>query len=580
MKLTGFEPFDTSTGGLGCPGAYVACGLPSAGKTSFALSFLYRGLMAGETVALVTDQAPPRILDKARQLGFHFNDFVASKQLMIFEYPDQVASAVAKLEDHSRIVEEFHGLLGNRRVERVAFDPINPLLGLDPSPQARESRFGSVISCFGRLRACIFYVVEDPSGAAAAPAQSLHGVLAFHLAGKKRRHLAADLFAPARTSHLFAFEIREGAGLRGIAEEHEESEPIVERPVEAIRLSPPPARSAFNTDDFGDLNEPDRPATPTLNELRAAVSPPAPAYAPPPAPVPLNPSGGNGPRILLVEADTSRRVMLRAQLERNFVVIEASGVHDTLTLAAMGRPDAILLALDMPGVSGVELARSLREKGHNVLLVGLGDRRQLSERLSALAAGIDLCFSYSADPRVLRLTLLNLMQRLGRTPARDLNLEVARIARKPEEEVQRCTQDISKFSGRIARETLYSRENGLPFVLLAFRLPQVPEAIEQFAALAASQTSVSDLVYAGPSGVACLLAETASPQGFLTRLWEQWKGGFSPTVEELRFANQDAFLQRAREFVVTRAGSTQDRKPMALAAGAAFGGWKIAGGDR
>ncbi|MEZ5351603.1 MAG: ATPase domain-containing protein [Bryobacteraceae bacterium] len=584
MKLTGFQPLDTNAGGLGDTGSYLIRGPESGGKTSFCLGFVHRGLKAGEAVALVTNQSPPRVLDKARQLGFHLNEYLASRQLLIFEYPEQVEAAVAKVEDHSRIVDEFHGLLGNRKVERVVFDPVNPLVGADPG--SRPSRFEQVVTSFGRLRACVAYVLEEAGDRHEIPIDSLHGVLTFRRGSGKVRRMDAELYSPAQTSHRFHFEIREGAGLI------EAEEPLEEKVRGAKFSAPRPvAEASFPEeeleDDFGGTpfsaveTVAERVENPPLAQLHAHVGPERqrdPALrvrvtsnaAPPRAP---SNNDEQGPRILLVESDASRRMNLRAQLERNFEVVEASGVHDALTLAAMANPAAILVAMEMPGVSGLELARMLREKGHNMLMVGMGDRtRHISERLAALAAGIDLCFAYSTDPRLLRLTLLNLMQRLSRIPGKQLAQQASRITRKQDDDSHRCTQDLGRFCGRIARETLYARENGLPFVIVAFRLPEVAEAVEQLAALAASLASVSDLVYAGPHGVACLLGETDSPQRFLAQLWEHWGGGFSPTIEELRYANQDAFLQRAREFVVTRAGAASSRKPVAIAAVAGAGG--------
>jgi CheY-like chemotaxis protein len=590
MKLTGFDRFDTSAGGLADTGSYLVCGEESAGKSSFCLGFAHRGLRAGEAVGLVTNQSPPRVLDKARQMGFHLNEYLAKKQLLIFEYPERVAEMAARVEDHSKIVDEFHGLLGNRKVERLVLDPVNPLVGTPYGGAGWEGRFDSIVTSFGRLRACILYVVESAHGPDEFAAATVHGVLTFRVAGQKRRRMRAELYTPARTSHAFAFEIREGTGLQEAAEPpRETAEP--ERPGKGpSRLKAQEAEAVEAEavpDDFGGGMAGGAPMAGLAN-LRSqidAFQPPEPVVRVQPArvqPMPARESGG--PRILLVEADASNRVNLRAQLERNFVVIEASGVHDALTLVSMGRPDVILLAMEMPGVSGLELARTIREKGHNMLIVGMGDRtRHISERLGALAAGIDLCFAYSTDARLLRLTLLNLMQRLSLVPGRELSREAERIARRPEEDSHRCTQELSKFCGRIARETLYAKENGLPFVLLAFRLPEIAEAVERFAGLAASLTSVSDLVYAGPHGVACLLSETESPQRFLSQLWAQWDGGFSPTVEELRFANQDAFLHRAREFVSSRTGG-RERKPMALAAAGgatvAVAGWKGTGGYR
>jgi hypothetical protein len=143
--------------------------------------------------------------------------------------------------------------------------------------------------------------------------------------------------------------------------------------------------------------------------------------------------------------------------------------------------------------------------------------------------------------------------------------EAERIVRRPEPDGYPCTTDFNQFNGRLARETLYARENGLPFVIVTFHLPEVPLAVEELASLVSTHVRLPNLVYIGPSGVACLLAEAQSARPFLNRLWADWQGGYSPVVEELRFVNQDAFLQRARDFVASRAGIHGERKPPAIA---------------
>jgi len=521
-------------------------------------------------VALVTNRTPADLVEQARSFGCNLDTFLRKGQALVFEYPETIEDEVATLEDHTRMVEEFRGLIGERPVTRLVFDPVNPLAAvagrLDPE------RCRAVLRAFSNLKASALFVVEgswedvldsfvDAVGgmiALTAPSGGAPGELTVEGAGWDSQP------EPVR------FEIQLGAGLVEAPDlKPKLLQPWSEPREIAVRES---TREVY---DDGCENS-------TLRLLTTLSSADGAASGQPVRP-PGSPTGGeSGPRVLLIEPDATRRLTLRSHLEKNFVVLESAGVNEAMTLMSIGRPDAILVAMEMAGVSGVEVARMLREKGDNTLLIGLGEIfRRAPEQIGALAAGVDLCFGYSSDPRILRLTLLNLMQRIGIVRRGQARAEAVRMVRPEEPEPHSCTTDLGAFCGRIARETLYARENGLSFVILTFRLPDVPAAVEELASFTAMQIRSYDSVFAGSNGVACLLAEADSPQMFLHRFWNHWKGGFSPVVEELRFLNQDAFLQRAREFVTSRVGvRSTARKAGAFATAAGRGRVAMASGER
>lgn len=582
MRATGFRKLDHLLHSRKEVHSCLIRGESDSGKSTLCLRFLGEGLRAGENVALVTSRSPGSVVEQSRVMGCDMESYLRSGHALIFEYPETIEQEVATLEDHSRMVEEFRGLIGERTVSRLVFDPVNPLAAVNGRLDPQRCR--AVLRAFSTLGASTLFVVEG-----AVPesfADEVGGAIVLTAPhGQQPGEMTVEGAGGELGAMPIRFTIQPGAGLV----EAQDLGPRLLSPWDEPLESEIPAAEELRYAE--PIEEPQFPeeafSGETLRMLSAVESNEPPPVEQPVRPLPAHIAGTvqaaeTGPRVLVIEPDATRRLTLRSHLEKNFAVLEAAGVNDAMTLVTIGRPDAILVAMEMPGASGVEVARMLREKGDNTLLIGLGETfRRVPEQIGALAAGIDICFSYASDPRVLRLTLLNLLQRLGVVRRGQARVEAVRMVRPPEPDAYSCTTDLGAFCGRIARETLYARENAIPFVILTFRLPDMPAAVEELAAFTAMQMRSHDSVYAGSHGVACLLTESDSPQMFLHRFWTQWKGGFSPVVEEMRFLNQDAFLQRAREFVLTRVGTRGAvRKPAGMAAAAGMGAGQAAGRGR
>jgi CheY-like chemotaxis protein len=66
-------------------------------------------------------------------------------------------------------------------------------------------------------------------------------------------------------------------------------------------------------------------------------------------------------RVLVVDDDTYSRSLLATLLEsQRHIVIEASRAKEALDRASEEPPDLVVLDLDMPGMHGADLVRSLR----------------------------------------------------------------------------------------------------------------------------------------------------------------------------------------------------------------------------
>jgi len=78
-------------------------------------------------------------------------------------------------------------------------------------------------------------------------------------------------------------------------------------------------------------------------------------------------NGYEGPilTLMVVDDDAAQRALIRDFLTPlGFKVLAATGGHACLQMVEAEKPDAFLLDISMPGMSGWKLARTLREKGH------------------------------------------------------------------------------------------------------------------------------------------------------------------------------------------------------------------------
>jgi len=97
-------------------------------------------------------------------------------------------------------------------------------------------------------------------------------------------------------------------------------------------------------------------------------------------------------RILLVEDNADARQMLRETMElRGHEVFDAGSGAVGVALAVERRPDAAIVDIGLPDISGYEVARRIREKIHGEIgLIALTGYGQSEDRQRAHAAGFDV----------------------------------------------------------------------------------------------------------------------------------------------------------------------------------------------
>ncbi len=148
-------------------------------------------------------------------------------------------------------------------------------------------------------------------------------------------------------------------------------------------------------------------------------------------------------KILVVEDDrTVGQYVLRGLQEQGFQVDLVADGNEALTTASNGSHDLIILDLRLPGMSGYEVLRTLRDRGNATPILVLTAQDAVDFKVQALRAGAD---DYVTKPFAFE-ELLARVEALARRPKQiasrslkvadlDLDLgtrEVTRAARRLE----------------------------------------------------------------------------------------------------------------------------------------------------
>jgi len=115
-----------------------------------------------------------------------------------------------------------------------------------------------------------------------------------------------------------------------------------------------------------------------------------------------------------VDDERAVRESLRRALELEGYEIElaADGQEALYRLESDAQPDALVLDVLMPGVDGLEVARTIRRSGNRLPILMLTARTQVEDRVEGLDAGAD---DYLTKPFALEELLARLRALLRRT---------------------------------------------------------------------------------------------------------------------------------------------------------------------
>jgi signal transduction histidine kinase len=108
-------------------------------------------------------------------------------------------------------------------------------------------------------------------------------------------------------------------------------------------------------------------------------------------PLPLNDDRTHLPLLLVVDDEPDMRRYLVTMLRESYRIIEAEDGISALEKAVKGGPDLILLDVMLPGVSGLEVCRSLKEKAETraIKIIVLTARADEEAKIIALKHGAD-----------------------------------------------------------------------------------------------------------------------------------------------------------------------------------------------
>ncbi|HET7746870.1 MAG TPA: ATPase domain-containing protein [Vicinamibacteria bacterium] len=472
--MTGFAALDALTGGLQESRSYLLYGDVGTGKTTCAIQFLYQGLLAGETVALVTRRSAQAVFEHGAAFGMpDLKRFADEGDLLVFEYKPRVFENATRLKEDGHIYREFAALLEGEAPHRLVFDPVTPLLAT-PSPSAATFRARSLVQSFAELKSTALYLFDTPEGQ-----ESLASFKDF-VAGVMRFEAAA----PGAGAGKLALE--RFPGVRG--------------------------RSA----------QLDIECVPGVGLTESTQSP----------------SGAANRKVLVVAAEPGERAMFRDLLGQNASVSEAETGADALAKVAAAPPDLVVIDHDAPGVTGVEFARRLRQNGVNVPIVIVANPiRRAHDRIQIMASGADECLERPVDGRILKLKVQNLLRRYDSAAFRQGAGLDPSVVVGLERDKTTSTTNLSYFYDRVSTEAQYATENGLTFAVVVLSIPEEAQPDPGLAALAGSLIREYDLFFYGPRIVAVLLAETdeAGARVFLRRFAESWKGDATPSVHVRTF---------------------------------------------
>ncbi len=111
------------------------------------------------------------------------------------------------------------------------------------------------------------------------------------------------------------------------------------------------------------------------------------------------------PCVLIVDDSAPNRELLRSILENDYTIIEAADGHEAIAAAARADVDLVLLDVMMPGLTGYDVSRALRESRPNEFLpiLLLTSLTESAERIAGFDAGADDFISKPINTQELRV---------------------------------------------------------------------------------------------------------------------------------------------------------------------------------
>jgi DNA-binding NarL/FixJ family response regulator len=168
----------------------------------------------------------------------------------------------------------------------------------------------------------------------------------------------------------------------------------------------------------------------------------------------------NADRIVLIDDDRSWLEALAEYLQRKgFFVVAATDPDEVLVLLRKNSISVVICDYDMPGMTGLELVRSIRQQAGNVavLMVSSAEEPTLVKR--ALAEGVRDFLPKTASPMHLVRKLRQILADLDAAAAPNSTLHLwQRLLPSPQQPKRR--ENKNRPAARSSRKLLTSGPNG------------------------------------------------------------------------------------------------------------------------
>ena len=106
-------------------------------------------------------------------------------------------------------------------------------------------------------------------------------------------------------------------------------------------------------------------------------------------------------RILIVDDDTLIRQIIKDSLSEKYETIEARHGHEAVRLSDTLKPDLIILDIELPGMSGIDVCKRLKETSHtrNIPVILISSHSRKEQIIYGLQAGADDYLTKPVDPK-------------------------------------------------------------------------------------------------------------------------------------------------------------------------------------
>lgn len=162
------------------------------------------------------------------------------------------------------------------------------------------------------------------------------------------------------------------------------------------------------------------------------------------------------PHVLVVDDDDRLRELLRLFLsEKGFVVSTAAGAAEARGKLRSMAYDLMVLDIMMPGESGLELARSLRQHADSAIrklpILLLTARAETSERIEGLETGADDYLTKPFEPRELLLRINAVLRRVTKSQTALPTLRLGKWSYDPARDELRSEDETLRLTDMEAR---------------------------------------------------------------------------------------------------------------------------------